>query len=159
MMQLFLRALACAISGAVGGLVNSVAVWGLGRLGVNQALDFAMAPALSWAWLWPRLAFGGAWGLLFLLPFWEKRPWPKAALLSLAPAAFMLVKVFPDMGLGLYGLGAGTGAPFMTVFYNLVWGMAAMGFLVASQVGSQTGSHIKSQSRSQLRSSAKPRRR
>ncbi|GAB7079872.1 hypothetical protein [Megalodesulfovibrio paquesii] len=134
-MNILSRILACLVSGAVGGLVNSVAVWGFGILGINQALDFAMAPALTWPWLGPRLLFGGLWGLLLLLPFWKSRPWPKALVISLAPTAYMLFKVFPDMGKGLFGLGAGAGAPYMVLFFNAIWGLSAMGFLIASQVG------------------------
>lgn len=130
------RLLACVVSGAMGGLVSSVTAWGFGVLGVSRALEYAMTPALTWGWLWPRLALGGAWGVLFLLPFWTQQPWRKAAVVSLAPTAYMLFKGFPDLGLGLYGLGAGQGAPFVEALFNLIWAVAAVGFLMASQVGS-----------------------
>lgn len=124
-MNIALRALITFIAGAVGGAVNGVAVWLFGALGVTTALGFMMAPNLTAAWLLPRLFYGGLWGLLFLLPFWRARVYLKGLLLSLAPSAYMLFKVFPGLGAGVMGLAKGAGAPFFVLFFNAIWGLAA----------------------------------
>jgi hypothetical protein len=54
-------------AGCLGGLVNSLAVWIFGDFGITAALGVKIAPQLSPAWLYPRLVWGGIWGLLFLL--------------------------------------------------------------------------------------------
>lgn len=126
------RAVACLAAGAMGALVNSVAVWLGGVSGFNAFVSFKMAPALTWAWLCPRLLYGGLWGLLFLPPLLPRRPWAKALLLSLAPTAYMLLKVFPDMNAGLFGLARGPGAPWMVLVYNAIWALSAAAFLQAS---------------------------
>ena len=38
-------------AGCLGGLVNSLAVWGFGDLGINAALGVRIAPALTPQWL------------------------------------------------------------------------------------------------------------
>lgn len=120
------------IAGAFGGAVNGVALWLFGLLGITTALGFRMAPGMSWAFMWPRLFYGGLWGLLFLLPFWRERTYLKGLVISLAPSAYMLFKVFPQMGAGVLGLGRGPGAPYFVLFFNAVWGLAAAWFIVRS---------------------------
>jgi hypothetical protein len=124
-MNFAMRALVSFLAGAFGGLVNGLAVWLFGLLGITIALGFKMAPALTIPWLLPRLLFGGLWGFLFLLPFWRNRLYLKGLLLSLAPSAYMLLKVFPELGTGVLGLGKGPGAPFFVLFFNALWGLAA----------------------------------
>lgn len=110
------------LAGGVGGLVNSLALWGCGALGITTALGFAMAPALTVSWLLPRIMVSAIWGLLFLLPFWEERIMRKGLLLSLAPSCIMLFMVFPKMGAGMLGLKLGNSAPLFAVFFTLIWG-------------------------------------
>lgn len=112
-------------AGVFGGLLNSIAVWGFGALGITPALGFAMAPALTLKWLAPRLVFSGLWGLLFLLPFLRRSLYKKGLLLSLAPTVFMLFVFFPKMGHGLMGLKLGNTAPLFAVLFNLLWGVGA----------------------------------
>jgi hypothetical protein len=60
-------------AGCLGGLLNSLAVWIFGVIGITPALGVKIAPQLSAPWLYPRLVWGGIWGLLFLLPLMQKR--------------------------------------------------------------------------------------
>ena len=55
-------------AGCWGALWNSLAVWLFGFLGVAGILGVKIAPALTAPWLYPRLVWGGIWGLLFLVP-------------------------------------------------------------------------------------------
>ena len=71
-------------AGCVGALANSIAVWLFGYLGVNSAFGVSIAPALTPGWLYPRIVWGGIWGLLFILPFLQSRLLLKGAILSLS---------------------------------------------------------------------------
>src|SRR5512143_3600894 len=51
-------------AGCLGALVNSWLVWYLGRRGIPQMLGVAIAPKWSLAFLYPRLIWGGLWGLI-----------------------------------------------------------------------------------------------
>ncbi|TVM35771.1 hypothetical protein [Oceanidesulfovibrio marinus] len=124
------RIILCLVAGALGGLANSIAVWLFGAVGISQALGFMMAPALNIGWLLPRLFYGALWGLLFLLPFWERRWVLKGLLISLAPTAYMLLVVFPKLGKGMWGFGAGATAPLFVLFFNAIWGVVAAYFLL-----------------------------
>ena len=83
------------LAGIIGGLVNSLGIWGFGALGINQALGFNFTPTLTIPWLMPRLISSGLWGLLFLLPFWREDLLKKGIVLSLGPLLLMLFMMFP----------------------------------------------------------------
>ena len=117
------------IAGILGGLVNSLGVWIFGVIGINQALGFKMAPALTVSWLMPRLISSGLWGLLFLLPFWRDSLIKKGIILSTAPLTIMLFIIFPKMEAGMLGLELGNTAPLFAVFFTMVWGITAAIFL------------------------------
>ena len=82
-------------AGCLGGLLNSLAVWIFGELGITTALGVKIAPQLSPAWLYPRLVWGGIWGLLFLLPMLSTRIWSRGLIFSLGPTLVQLFVVFP----------------------------------------------------------------
>ena len=116
-------------AGALGGLANSLAVWTCGELGVTQALGVSIAPALSAAWLYPRIVWGGLWGFLFALPLamgWLSR----GLLLSLGPSLVQLFVVFPvKAGKGALGLELGVLTPVFVLLFNAVWGVTASWWL------------------------------
>lgn len=117
------RISAAFTGGALGGLVDSFNIWALGELGVTAALGIGLRPAFTAPWLYPRLVWGGLWGLLFLLPLLRGRTLLRGMLFSLAPSAFVLLVAFPGMGKGLLGLGFGTLTPLLVVALNLLWGV------------------------------------
>jgi len=112
-------------AGAIGGLVNSLVVWAFGELGITQALGVSISPPLSPAWLYPRIVWGGLWGLLFTLPLsmgWLGR----GLVLSLAPSLVQLFVVFPiKAGKGVLGLELGVLTPVLVLLFNAVWGVVA----------------------------------
>lgn len=111
-------------AGCLGALANSLAVWLCGKYGIPQSFDVALAPAWSPAWLYPRIVWGGLWGLLFMLPMLQSSPILKGSLLSLFPTAVQLFVVFPlQQGLGLAGIELGMLTPLFVLFYNWVWGI------------------------------------
>jgi hypothetical protein len=116
-------------AGAVGGLGSSLAVWAAGRAGFTHALGVAIAPALTKGWLYPRLVWGGLWGLLFALPF-AGRSWiAQGLLLSLGPALVQLFVVLPQTGHRVAGLDLGTLTPAVVLLATAVWGLAAAAWL------------------------------
>ena len=120
-------------AGVVGALANSVVAWLLGELGVPRALGVALAPGWSAGWLYPRLVWGGLWGLLFVLPL-TTAVVPRGLLVSLAPTLFQLFVVFPAWtGKGVAGLELGLFTPLFVALYNAVWGVTASWWVKGTQ--------------------------
>lgn len=111
--------------GAIGALVDSFNIWGLGKAGITSLIGVGLQPEFTASWLYPRLVWGGIWGLMFLLPVFKNRLFLRGILFSLGPSAMVLFMMFPSMGKGILGLGFGTLTPFLVVLLNFVWGMVA----------------------------------
>jgi len=113
-------------AGCAGGLINMLAIWLFGVAGITQALGVQIAPQLSAPWLYNRLAWGGLWGFLFLLP---RRPRPllvRCLLYSLGPSLVQLFLVFPFQAYkGMLGLQMGYLTPVFVLWFNVIWGLAA----------------------------------
>ncbi len=113
-------------AGCLGGLINSLVVWGFGTAGITQALGVSIAPALNPAWLYPRIVWGGLWGFTFLLPLVKGRLLTKGLVLSLGPTLVQLLIVFPfKADKGMLGLDLGLLTPLFVLVFNAVWGLAA----------------------------------
>lgn len=125
-------------AGAVGGLLNSLVVWYFGFQGINQWLGVQLAPALSPAFLYPRLVWGGIWGWLFLLPWGRGCRWRQGLAFSLLPTLVQLFYVFPyRLQKGLLGWDLGLLTPALVVLFNAVWGLAAAGWLALTTRNAQ----------------------
>ena len=113
-------------AGSVGALVNSLAVWVFGVAGITTALGVNIAPPLTKAFLYPRLVWGGVWGLLFLVASFRNAPVLRGILFSIPPTLVQLFVVFPySLGKGHMGLQLGTLTPLFVVFFNVIWGIVA----------------------------------
>ena len=113
-------------AGCLGGLLNSLAVWIFGEFGITAALGVKIAPTLSPAWLYPRLVWGGIWGLLFLLPLLSSRIWSRGFIFSLGPTLVQLFVIFPlKANKGTMGLDLGLLTPLFVVVFNAIWGWSA----------------------------------
>lgn len=125
-MKILKQASLCFSAGALGALANSITAVAAGRLGITAALHVAIAPHLSAQWLYPRIVWGGLWGLFFLLPFRPTPSYLRGAIFSLAPTFFQLFIVFPYFAhKGMAGLALGTLTPLVVLALNLVWGWCA----------------------------------
>ncbi len=111
--------------GALGGLVDSINIWAMGKTGISDLIGLAMKPEFTGPWLYQRMVWGGIWMLLLLLPLWKDRLLMRGALFSLLPSAMMLFMVLPSMGKGMFGLGFGTITPVVVVGLNMIFGMVA----------------------------------
>lgn len=111
-------------AGCVGALANSLAVWVFGHYGITSSLGVSIVPHLSADWLYPRIVWGGLWGLLFILPMLQSKLLLKGAVLSLFPTAVQLFVVFPMMAhKGMGGLDLGILTPLFVLLFNWVWGV------------------------------------
>ena len=114
------------VAGCWGALLNSLAVWLFGALGITAALGVNLAPPLTTAFLYPRLVWGGLWGFLFLIPLGRMSFPARGLLFSLGPTLVQLFLVFPVMAhKGVLGLQLGYLTPLLVVFYNAIWGLEA----------------------------------
>jgi hypothetical protein len=111
--------------GAIGGLVDSIAIWVLGKIGITGLLGVTLRPDFTAPWLYRRIVWGGIWMLLLLLPLWQKRTVLRGCLFSLFPSAMMLFMVFPNMGKGLLGIGFGSLTPMVVIGLNFIYGIVA----------------------------------
>ena len=120
------KLLICFAAGCLGGLANSLAVWAFGANGITHQFGVAIAPTLTPAWLYPRIVWGGIWGLVFLLPFLNSKLITKGAIISIFPTLVQLLVVFPlKAHKGYLGLDLGMYTPVFVVVFNLVWGIVA----------------------------------
>jgi len=111
-------------AGVLGGLANSLTVWLFGLVGLNQLLGVSLAPALTPAWLYPRLVWGGLWGWLFLLRFPRLAYLSRGLVFSLGPSLVQMFVVFPlKAQKGVGGLELGYLTPLLVLFFNAVWGL------------------------------------
>ncbi len=120
-----MRALMLAFAAGCGGaLVNSLAVWAAGHWGITALLGVHIAPALTAHWLYPRIVWGGLWGLLFALPWKTVSPVRQGLGLSLFPTLAQLFVFFPRGGKGMAGLDLGALTPLAVIVFNAIWGLS-----------------------------------
>ena len=126
-MRNFIRKLSLYFSaGALGGLTNSAAIWLAGMTGLTTYLQVKMAPAWTLPWLYPRIVWGGIWGLIFLLPIAKSRVFTRGVLMSLGPTLVQLFWVFPfKTHAGYLGFELGILTPLFVFVFNAIWGITA----------------------------------
>jgi len=125
-------------AGAIGALVNSLAVWIVGSIGLTTALGAQIAPTLTPNWLYPRLTWGAIWGLLFFVPLKitgnaRKRIILQGVIVSLGPTLAQLLYFFPTGSKGLLGLQLGITTPLFVIVFNAIWGIVAAAWIAAAR--------------------------
>ena len=111
-------------AGCLGALANSLTVWIFGGIGITSLFGVSISPTLSPEWLYPRIVWGGLWGIIFLLPIANRSTFLKGSILSLFPTAIQLFVVFPFKAQkGMAGLELGLLTPLLVLFFNWVWGV------------------------------------
>jgi len=118
-------------AGCLGAFFNSLAVWIFGVIGINAMLGLSINPTLSAKWLYPRIVWGGIWGLSYILfKNLEMKKFLKVFLFSLAPTLVQLLIVFPlKAQKGFFGVDLGVMTPLLVVIFNLVWAGVAVCFI------------------------------
>jgi hypothetical protein len=114
-------------AGCIGALANSLVVWLFGYFGITSSFGVSISPSLTPAWLYPRIVWGGIWGLFFILPVLQSKLILKGTILSLLPTAVQLFIVFPlKAHKGIAGLELGLYTPVFVLFFNWVWGVVTV---------------------------------
>jgi len=113
-------------AGCLGALANSIAVWQFGYFDITSSFGVSIAPSLTPSWLYPRIVWGGIWGLLFILPVLQSKLWLKGSVMSLFPTAIQLFVVFPLHNKGIAGLELGLYTPLFVLFFNWIWGVVTV---------------------------------
>ncbi len=118
----------CFCAGLLGALINSAALWLAGAKGLTAMAGVAIAPDLTPAWLYPRLVWGGLWGIIYFLTVGAARSrqkWIRKGLyISLLPTSAQLFYFFPQhTPHGMMGLGLGDATPVFVLGFNLIWGL------------------------------------
>jgi hypothetical protein len=121
-------------AGAFGGLVKAMVAWSFGAAGINAALGFKMAPALTPMWIYQHMVWGGIWGGLFFLPL-GRSDYARGVLYSLPQTLIQLIVIFPKMGHGMLGLNLGYMAPVLVTCFGVIWGLATAFCLKFSRDG------------------------
>jgi len=117
------KILICFAAGCLGALANSIALWSLGHFGITHAMDISIAPKLTPMWLYPRIVWGGLWGIAFILPMLNAKLLLKGSILSILPTLVQLFIVFPYQAhKGIAGMDLGLLTPVLVIFLNWVWG-------------------------------------
>lgn len=119
--------------GAVAAVINSLALWIAGRAGLTAMLGVALAPDLSWAWLGPRILWGGIFGLAYPLVLrFHSGPTRAGLVLSLLPTGAAFFYFLPRSGRGLLGVSAGPLTPLVVLVANAIWGWALARTVIAA---------------------------
>ncbi len=117
-------------AGVAGALVNMGAAWLFARMNLFSMLHCSLAVTVSREWLYSRLVWGGLFGLFFVLPVFAGKTIRRGLLFGLIPALFQLFVVFPLLlHKQVMGLNFGYTTPLFVVVLNLLWGLAAAGWL------------------------------
>lgn len=111
-------------AGNAGGLATALTLWLFGAIGISAALGVSLAPALTPAFLYHLMIWGGLFGFLFLLPILQGSVVRRGLLFGLAPTIGQCLLVFPLLaGAGILGLNLGLLTPVLVLIFNSVWGL------------------------------------
>ncbi|WP_419949090.1 hypothetical protein [Candidatus Palauibacter sp.] len=132
--------------GLLGGVLAAVVSAAARTVLVEIGLTGALGVDLSAAWGGPEflshLGSGAVWGMVLGILYRDlpgASPGARGALFSLAPALYLLLKVYPvDRDLGVFGVGLGA-LTFVFVFLlNLLWGTIAGAIIGWGEAGDET---------------------
>ena len=117
------------VIGAVAGLIQSVLLIVVNEIGITEALmgglKYNIPLGLNWL-LYPRMVWGGLWGLCFLIPLLVmRRQWQRGLLIGVLPAVATWVVFNPLEGHGLLGLGIHPLHPVIVLVFGVLWGLLA----------------------------------
>lgn len=116
--------LSCLGAGALGALIMCLSMWLSTKYGVTQSLGVAIQGSIASEWMYPRIVWGGVWGLLFLLPLFASTLFARSFVLALIPTLVQLFIIYPYyQGKGVAGLSLGLLTPFVVFFFFWIWSL------------------------------------
>lgn len=121
-MKNFLLAFA---AGCVGGVIYCITMWLFTRYGITQSFGVSLYGSIAPQWMYPRIVWGGLWGLLFLLPMLTNSIFLRSLVISLIPTLVHLLIIYPFyLGKGFAGLQLGLLAPLLVWFFFWIWALS-----------------------------------
>ena len=119
--------LLCFAAGCVGGVIYCVVMWLFSRYGISQSFSVSLYGSVAPQWMYPRIVWGGLWGLLFLLPMLTSSIFMRSFVISLIPTFVQLFIIYPFYaGKGFAGLQLGMMTPLLVWFFFGVWAFATV---------------------------------
>lgn len=117
----------CFCAGVIGALLSGLCLCAAGKLGGLTMIGVHLTPQLQPGWFYPRLLWGGLWGLVYCMavaPANGRGRWARRGMwVSILPTAFELLVVLPAwQGAGLLGQHLGRLTPLVVFLGNLIWG-------------------------------------
>lgn len=126
MLKKLMQNLSFAFSaGAFGAILMCALMWALGDKGIPQSVGVNIAPHPTLAWIYPQLIWGGAFGTLFLFPFFGSTLAKQVLIITLIPTALQLFWWLPESGHGYLGVNLGALTPLFYLGYSLTWAIGA----------------------------------
>lgn len=117
-------------AGSLGALANVMFLLLAGLSGLIAAMGLQLPPLEQPAFLYKQIAWGGLWGLLLAVPWFERSWIVRGLVLGLLASLATLFLFFPratvgDQGPGLAGLNLGMWMPVLVLLANWIWGLVA----------------------------------
>lgn len=123
-MKNFLLAFA---AGCFGGLIYCLVMWLFSSYGITRAFGVNLPGSVAPYWMYPRIVWGGLWGLLFLLPILTSSLLARSFVISLIPTAVQLFIIYPlYTNKGFAGIQLGLLTPVLVWFFYWVWSFATV---------------------------------
>ncbi len=114
-------------AGTLGALAMCVVMWFFASHGITRDLGVAIGGSIAPQWMYPRLVWGGLWGLLFLLPILSSSIFARSLVIALIPTLVTLFIIYPFYEhKGVAGLSLGLLTPFLVFFYFWVWSLVSI---------------------------------
>lgn len=121
-------------AGTLGAVVHTAIGWLLTSAGVFAIFGSSYAIPIGMHAVYPRLVWGGLWGLFYLLPGVSRLTTLQASfLLALLPSAAQWLYWFPRGGAGWFGLDKGPATPVLVFALYFVWALVTV-FFAGSRV-------------------------
>lgn len=114
-------------AGTLGALAMCVAMWFCASHGITHSLGVAIGGSIAPQWMYPRLVWGGLWGLLFLLPILTSSIFARSLVIALIPTLVQLFIIYPFYEhKGVAGLSLGMLTPFVVFLFYWIWSLTSV---------------------------------
>jgi len=124
----------CFAAGCLGGVAMNVFNLIFGMVNIPEFAGIDMAQDINANALYSDLFWGGAWGILFLLPILEDIPFVKGIVASIVPTLAQLFIFLPMIdGIHFLETEFQLMLPVYVFMLNAVWGVVAASFLYYSR--------------------------
>ena len=119
------NALLIFAAGCLAALLQAVVMNLAVNYGLTHSLGVKVGASFSPYWLYPRIVWGGLWGLVFLLPVLSSSLILRSFVLCLIPALVHLFIIYPFyQGKGVAGFSLGALMPLVEILFWWVWALA-----------------------------------